>query len=110
MDAEMDVNLVTLKKSLNDLVESWKKREQAELDLKQPVRLQGAWLVPSDIWRNRWECYFWGKQGRMIRYWIRDTFGDTDDFVWARGNNQNNQEYSALITAEQLTLTLLRWQ
>lgn len=79
----------------------------AEMAVK--YQLAGLNVYPSRNYHNRWECYFWGSRGKLIKYWIRTSFGETDDLVWA-SNDQIGVAYESLITSEQLTLTLLRWQ
>lgn len=68
----------------------------------------GARYYKSRIYRNRIECVFWGHRGREIKQWLRDTFGETDDMVYASDDNEP-YGYEALITNEQLTMILLKW-
>jgi hypothetical protein len=42
--------------------------------------------------------------------WIRETFGDADDFVYYRDLNEQNMEYRSLVTSEQLDWILLKWR
>ncbi len=75
--------------------------------------LNGLIYWPSRYYHNRYECNFYGRRGIEIRTWIRENWGDTDDMVWASGEDwfsqDRNYEYTAMITPQQLTLLLLKW-
>ena len=80
---------------------------------KAPVpeaTISGATFYPSKYYRGRYECLFYGRQGPHIKQWIRDHFGSKDDMVYAfQDYDVNYTGYDALITKEQLLMTVLKW-
>jgi hypothetical protein len=51
-------------------------------------------------------------RGVHIKQWIRDTFGEADDMVYANSSMDgfsNISNFESLITDEQLSLLLLKW-
>lgn len=80
--------------------------------MKTKMHIFGFIVVWSPVYHGRYECFFYGRKGKSIKNWIRETFGDNDDLVYANyGTDGINvmQGCEALITDQQLTLTLLRW-
>jgi hypothetical protein len=76
--------------------------------MKPSVYIRDADFHPSSYYHGRWECVFYGRRGSEILRWIRNTFGDDDDMVYCI-NGVGKEDCRALITDEQLTMTLLRW-
>lgn len=76
------------------------------------AKILGMLAVPSKVYHGRNECFFYGRKGVEIKSWIRNTFGDIDDLVYANGDIDGSNVHAdcgALITDQQLTMTLLRW-
>lgn len=76
------------------------------------MNIPGAIINPAKRFKGRNEVYAYGSRGNEIRSWIRDTFGNHDDMVYANSsmdgfNNSNN--FCSLITDEQLSQLLLKW-
>lgn len=76
------------------------------------VNIPGFIAAKSPVYHGRYECFFYGRKGLSMKRWIRETFGDNDDLVYTNceidGSNVT-QNCGALITDQQLTLTLLKW-
>lgn len=69
-------------------------------------------LLPSKIFRSRWECFFYGRRGAEVKRWILESFGDSDDTVYTSSDLDGfgvTDGCGALITDEQLNLLILRW-
>ena len=76
------------------------------------IQIAGMCAVVSPTYRNRYECFFFASRGMEIKSWIRTTFGDDDDLVYTNGDidgSSVDEDCGALITDQQLTLTILRW-
>ena len=68
--------------------------------------------MPSKVYHNRYECYFYGGNGVQIKKWIRDTFGKDDDLVYTNydiDGSSVGEGCESLITEKQLVLLLLKW-
>lgn len=86
-----------------------------ELDIehKQEIvvyrpRTAGLIIYKSTTYHNRYECCFFAPRGKEIRQWLRDTFGQTDDMIYASGF-VNGYFYDAVINDRQLVSTLMKW-
>jgi hypothetical protein len=77
------------------------------------MNIQGAIIVKSKTrFVGRYEVYTYGMRGVHIKQWIRDTFGEADDMVYANSSMDgfsNISNFESLITDEQLSLLLLKW-
>jgi hypothetical protein len=72
------------------------------------ISLKGVQIKKSRYYHGRYECGFWGKHGREMKQWLRDTFGENDDMIYASNDDLENS-YDAMINKEQLTILLLKW-
>ena len=80
--------------------------------MKTKMHIFGFIVVRSPVYHGRYECFFFGRKGISIKNWVRETFGDNDDLVYANYETDGinvMQGCEALITDQQLTLILLRW-
>jgi hypothetical protein len=71
--------------------------------------IPGISFYKSKYYRGRFECVLWGRRSKEILEWIKATFGETDDMVYATEEHDAYNGYDALVTEEQMALTLLRW-
>jgi hypothetical protein len=78
---------------------------------KIKANILGMIVKESNVYHGRNECIFFGRSGLAIKWWIRDQFGKTDDLVYITGDIDNSvrPDCEALITDQQLTITLLKW-
>jgi hypothetical protein len=78
---------------------------------KIKANILGMIVKESNVYHGRNECIFFGRSGSAIKWWIRDQFGKTDDLVYITGDIDNSvrPDCEALITDQQLTITLLKW-
>lgn len=80
--------------------------------LTYKAKILGMLAVPSKVYQGRNECFFYGRKGVEIKSWIRSMFGDADDLVYTTGDidgSNVHEDCGALITEQQLSLTMLRW-
>jgi hypothetical protein len=76
------------------------------------MNIQGAIIIPSGTFRGRHTVYVYGMRGIKIKNWIRETFGESDDMVYANSSIdgfENSSNFDSLITDEQLSILLLKW-
>jgi len=78
------------------------------LDRIKPITVPYAEFWPSSYYHNRYECRFFGPNGRKILHWIRSQFVD-DDMIYCK-HGAAHDDCAALISSEQLTMTLIRWR
>lgn len=78
----------------------------------QPIyAIKGIGFYKSKIYRGRYECIAYGSRRDIILSYIRETFGDEDDMVYAQEDSDEHYTgYDALVTEEQMTQIILRWQ
>lgn len=80
--------------------------------MTEAVNIQGANFVKSTQFRGRWMVYTYGLRGHGIKTWIRSTFGEHDDMVYASSSLDgfsNHSNFCSLISDEQLSELLLKW-
>ncbi len=72
------------------------------------ISLKSADIQKSRYYRGRYECRFYGRRGKEMKQWLRDTFGEHDDMIYA-SDLDIEDGYDAMINDQQLTVLLLRW-
>jgi hypothetical protein len=90
-----------------DIKHKHKHKHKHEIVVSSPTK--GLIIYKSTTYHNRYECCFLGPRGGEIRQWLRDTFGQTDDMMYASGRVDYMYYYDSVINDHQLVLTLLRW-
>jgi len=77
----------------------------------EEIHIKGMIFISSRYYHGRYECMGWGRRGREIIEWIRQNFGEVDDFVYATEEftEEGIRGLDALISQDQLALTLIRW-
>ena len=76
------------------------------------MNIPGAIIIPNDTFRGRHTVYVYGMRGIKIKNWIRETFGESDDMVYANSSIDgfnNSSNFDSLVTDEQLSILLLKW-
>jgi hypothetical protein len=76
------------------------------------MNILGATITPCDTFRGRHTVDTYGRQGVKIKQWLRETFGESDDMVYANSSMDgfnNSSNFDSLITDEQLLLLMLKW-
>lgn len=72
------------------------------------LKLNNVMIRKSRYYHGRYECVFYGRRGREIKQWLRDTYGEHDDMIYASDDDLETG-FSAMINNEQLTILILRW-
>lgn len=76
------------------------------------MNILGATITPCDTFRGRHKVFTYGRHGIRIKQWLRETFGESDDMVYANSSMDgfnNSSNFDSLITDEQLLLLILKW-
>jgi hypothetical protein len=78
-----------------------------------PVIFQsrGIAVYRARYYHGRYECCFWGRRGAEIKEWLRVSFGNSDDMIYASEyyGDEGRTGYDAMVNEGQLCLLMLRW-
>lgn len=69
----------------------------------------GIEFTKSKYYHSRYEVIVYGRHSIIALQWIRDTFGDEDDMIYASDTDLNYTGYHSLVTEEQMLLIKLKF-
>lgn len=72
--------------------------------------IKGVGFYKSKIYHGRYECIAYGRKRIEVLFYIRETFGDEDDLVYAQEyGDEHYTGYDSLLTEEQMMQVILKF-